>query len=220
MRTGRTGGWRRRRLASSRLYLCVGLRRAEDDLEALLDAALRGGVDIIQLREKDAERPELVRGAAVFRHAADRHGALFIVNDVPDLAAEVDADGVHVGQQDPSPDAARGAVGPDRIVGRSTHSIEQFDRTLGEAVDYVAIGPVHATPTKRGRPGIGLEPVQHAAELADRPWFVTGGMAPETAPAVVRLGAHGIVVVRAIRDADDPAAAAATLADLFVGPRC
>lgn len=215
MTAERDGGWRRRRLARSHLYLCVGLWPGAGGLDHLLDAALRGGVDVVQLREKDATREELVRGASVFRSAAERHGALFIVNDDPDLAAEVGADGVHVGQQDPAPEAARRAVGASRIVGRSTHSTGQFDRALEEDVDYVAIGPVHPTPTKEGRPGIGLEPIRHVAGVADRPWFVTGGMAAETAPDVIGLGAHGIVVVRAIRDAHDPAVAAATLAGLF-----
>lgn len=209
------GGWRRERLSAARLYLCVGLRRREGDLGPLLDAALAGGVDLIQLREKDADRTELVDGATLFRAAADRHGALFIVNDDPELAAEVGADGVHVGQEDPPPEVARSLVGPDRIVGRSTHSADQFDRALAEDVDYIAIGPVHATPTKEGRPSIGTDPVRHAATVADRPWFVTGGMSRSTAPEVIRLGAHGIVVVRAIRDADHPEGAAAALAALF-----
>jgi thiamine-phosphate pyrophosphorylase len=211
----RDGTWRRARLTAARLYLCVGLRSGESDLERLLEGALTGGVDIVQLREKDAPEADLLTGAAVFRAAARRHGALFIVNDDPRLAVEAMADGVHVGQEDAPPEVARAAVGPERIVGRSTHSPEQFDRALGEDVDYLAIGPVHATPTKEGRPGIGTDPVRHAATVAERPWYVTGGMSPETAPEAIHLGAHGIVVVRAIRDAPDPEHAARELALLF-----
>ncbi len=211
----RDGSWRRARLDAARLYVCVGLRRERSDLDRFLDAALGGGVDIVQLREKEARNAELVAAAASFRAAADEHGALFIVNDDPELAAQVGADGVHVGQEDPAPAVARSVVGADALVGRSTHGPEQFDRALAEDTDYVAIGPVHETPTKAGRPGIGLGPVRHAASVADRPWFVTGGMSAETAPEVLARGAHGIVVVRAVVDAEDPGAAARGLADLL-----
>lgn len=207
--------WRLGRLARSRLYLCVGLRQQEGDLEPFLDSVLEAGVDLVQLRDKEASRSELASGSATFRARADAHGALFIVNDDPVLAAEVGADGVHVGQDDPDPAVARSHVGPDRIVGRSTHSEEQFDRALDEDADYLAIGPVRETPTKEGRAGTGLAPVRHAAEVADRPWYVTGGMSPATAPEVLELGAHGIVVVRAIVDADDPAAATRALREVL-----
>ncbi|MGH3440755.1 MAG: thiamine phosphate synthase [Nitriliruptorales bacterium] len=211
--TGRDGDWRRRRLAGARLYLCIDGRGAATP--GFLDSVLQAGVDILQLRDKEGGRDDLVRASAVFRAAALAHGVLFVLNDDPELAAEVDADGVHVGQEDPHPDSARKVVGPDRIVGRSTHSTDQFDRGLEEDTDYLAIGPVSATPTKEGRPGIGLDPVRHAAVVADRPWFVTGGMAPDTAPEVLALGANGIVVVRAIVDAPDPARATSDLAALL-----
>lgn len=212
MVTQRDGSWRRSRLAEARLYLCSGLRR-EGDLAEFLDTVLMGGVDVVQLREKEASRDELQTAAATFRAAADRHAALFIVNDDPALATEVEADGVHVGQEDPTPEEARAAVGRDRLVGRSTHSVAEIDRALTEDCDYVAVGPVHPTPTKAGRSPIGLEPVSHAAKVVgDRPWFVTGGMAPDTAQAVVAAGGRRLVVVRALTEADDPAAAAFHLA--------
>jgi thiamine-phosphate pyrophosphorylase len=211
----REGARRRQQLAMARLYLCLGLRPAEHDLATFLDQVLGAGVDLIQLREKVAGRDELVAGAGLFRDVAAAHGALFIVNDDPQLAAEVNADGVHVGQEDLPPALAREIVGAERLIGRSTHTPEQFDRALHEDTDYVAIGPVHATPTKAGRPGIGLRPIRHAVQAADRPWFVTGGMTPETAPEVLDLGAHGIVVVRAIRDADDPTEATRRLRDVI-----
>jgi thiamine-phosphate pyrophosphorylase len=215
---GRDGAWRRRRLANCRLYCCLGRRADHDDLERFLDVVLGAGVDLVQLRDKHAGPAQLRAAAAVFRAAAAAHDALFVVNDDPALAAEVDADGVHVGQDDAPPAQARRRVGEDRLVGRSTHTVAEVDAALREDCDYFAIGPVHATPTKAGRPAIGLDPVRHAArvaprggsaprEVGERPWFVTGGMAADTAPDVVAAGARRMVVVRAFTDAPDPAAA-------------
>ncbi|MDP8977442.1 MAG: thiamine phosphate synthase, partial [Actinomycetota bacterium] len=188
--TGRSGGataenrssrWRRERLRRALLYLCTD-RRPGGDLDRFLEEVLAGGVDIVQLRDKDASASQLREEAATFRDACRRHGALFVVNDDPRLAAEVDADGVHVGQDDPPPDQARAVVGPDRLIGRSTHDVPQIDRALAEDCDMLTVGPVSPTPTKRGRPGIGLDPLHHAAAVAgDRPWFVSGGMATDTA---------------------------------------
>lgn len=210
----RDGAWRRARLAAARLYLCVDRRAEHGDLAGFLDAALAGGVDIVQLRDKSAARDALVAAAAVFAEAARDHEALFVLNDDPELAVAVDADGVHVGQEDPDPAAARAIVGGARLIGRSTHGPAQTDRALGEDCDYFTVGPVEPTPTKEGRPGIGLDPVRHAAAVAgDRPWFVTGGMAPETAPAVLAAGARGVVAVRWLTEAGDPAAAAQALCE-------
>jgi thiamine-phosphate pyrophosphorylase len=215
-REERDGKWRHARLEDSFLYVCVGSRPRQGDLRALLDAVLPAGVDIVQLRDKEASRAELVEAAGVFREATLRHDALFIVNDDPELAAEVDADGVHVGQEDPHPDEARALVGDQRLVGWSTHSPAQVDLALANDCDCFTIGPVHATPTKEGRPGIGLDAVRHAAAVAgDRPWFVSGGMAPDTAPAVLATGGRRLVVVRAITEADDPAHAAQGLAAML-----
>lgn len=211
----RDGGWRRRRLADAVLYVCEGRREAQGDLAAWLEAVLVGGADIVQLRDKDAGPEELRDAAATFRSAAHRHGALFVLNDDPALAAEVDADGVHVGQEDASPARARRLVGRERLVGRSTHTTGQIDRALREDTDYFSVGPVHPTPTKEGRPGVGLGPLRHAAAVADRPWFVTGGMAPDTAPEVLAAGARRLVVVRHVTEADDPAEAARRMAGLL-----
>lgn len=204
----RDRAWRQRRLAGSRLYVCMPLRSR---LREFLDEVLAAGVDVVQLRDKHASRHAQADAAAVFREAARAHEALFIVNDDPALAADVDADGVHVGQEDGPVADARRAVGPERIVGRSTHSREQAVEALATDADYLAIGPVHATPTKEGREPIGLAPVRELAGLADRPWFVTGGMAPDTIPHVATAGARGFVVVRAITDAPDPAGATRTV---------
>ena len=198
----------RERLADARLYLCTA---AWDD--GLLRAALRGGVDLVQLRDRSLDDDGIRRASERFRRAADDAGALFILNDRPDLAVEVGADGVHVGQDDATPAEARAVVGPDAIVGRSTHGPDQGAAALADPdVDQVSVGPVHATPTKPGRPPAGLEYVRWAAaHLGAKPWFAIGGIDDATLPDVMAAGATRIVVVRAITEAADPEAAAARL---------
>lgn len=205
------GARRQARLADARLYVVTDARRDRGDLEPFLRACLSGSTDILQLRDKTATEDELRAAAAVFRRVCDEFGALFVLNDLPGLAADVGADGVHVGQEDVHPDHARRVVGPDVLIGRSTHSPEQLAAAADVDVDYVAVGPVHATPTKQGRPAIGLDPVRNAAERACTPWFAIGGIDPDTIGAVLDAGARRIVVVRAVTEADDPEAAAWTL---------
>jgi thiamine-phosphate pyrophosphorylase len=197
----------RERLASTRLYLVCDARP-----RAFLDAALRGGVDIVQLRDKSLGDEELVAAARPFREAADAHGALFVLNDRPDLVEHCHADGVHVGQDDTAPARARALIGPDRIVGLSTHAPEQLAGAEADpVVDYYAVGPVFATPTKPGRAPVGLDYVRHAASAAEKPWFAIGGIDVHTVGVVVAAGARAIVVVRAIADAVDPEAMAREL---------
>ena len=208
-----TGGQRRRRLADAVLYLCVDRRDEQGDLDAFLDGVLGAGVDLVQLRDKTATAEQIRAAAPAFKAAAERHGALFILNDDPELAVEVGADGVHVGQDDLPPEKARDLVGGDRIVGWSTHSETEVDVAVAVDCDYFAVGPVHATPTKQGRPGIGLAPIRHAAAVAgDRPWFITGNMTAATAPEVIAAGGRRLVVVRALTQAPDPAAATREIA--------
>ena len=196
------------RLRQARLYLVIDAAAAE----RVLPAALEGGVDIVQLREKSASDQEIVELARRLRSVCDEHGALFIVNDRPDLAVECAADGVHVGQDDMPLDKARAIVGDERIVGVSTHSREQVDAAITSGADYFAVGPVYSTPTKPGRPAVGLELVRYAAELGTaKPWFAIGGIDDGNVSAVAEAGAARIVVVRAIRNANDPRAAAAAL---------
>ena len=203
----------RERLRHARLYLCAP---ACDP--ALLEAALRGGVDVIQLRDRTLDDGGIRRAAAAFRAAADAAGALFVLNDRPDLAVEVGADGVHVGQDDAAPAEARTVVGPDRIVGRSTHAPAQGAAAAGDPdVDYLSIGPVHATPTKPGRVPTGLDYVRWAAGNVGKPWFAIGGLNKDNVHEVTLRGASRIVVVRAITDADDPEAAARALRDALEG---
>jgi thiamine-phosphate pyrophosphorylase len=197
----------RERIGSARLYLVCDARPRD-----FLDAALRGGVDVIQLRDKALGDEALIDAARAFRAAADAAGALFILNDRPDLVGACAADGVHVGQDDGSPADARSAVGPDRIVGRSTHAPEQGAAADADPdVDYLAVGPVHPTPTKPGRPAAGFGYVEWAAANVTKPWFAIGGLDAGNVGDVTARGAGRIVVVRAIADAADAEAAAREL---------
>lgn len=205
------GDARRERLSRARLYVVTGARQAEGDLSGFLDAVLDAGTDIVQLRDKEAEAGDLLRWSAVFRAAADRHGALFVVNDRPDLALAAGADGVHLGQNDLPAAWARRVVGPDLLIGLSTHAPAEFDAAAFEA-DYLCTGPVYETPTKEGRLATGLEYVRHAAARErdgsePRPWFAIGGIDQHILPDVVEAGASRIAVVRAVGGAGDPAAA-------------
>jgi thiamine-phosphate pyrophosphorylase len=208
------GPLRRERLRTARLYFVCDARPATD-LEAVLRAALTGGADIVQLREKELGRAEIERAANTFRRVADTFSALFILNDDPELARICDADGVHVGQDDVSAEQARELLGPDAIVGLSTHSEAQIAASAERPVDYISVGPIWETPTKEGRPGVGLELVSHAAENAPHPFFAIGGIDTGNAEEVVRAGAERLCVVRAVRDAADPAAAASELRRAF-----
>jgi thiamine-phosphate pyrophosphorylase len=208
------GPLRRERLRTARLYLCCGARPGGADPESLLRAALNGGVDIVQLREKELGRREIELAAQTFRRLCDTYSALFVVNDDPDLARACDADGVHLGQNDMPVAEAREILGPDMIIGLSTHSREQIAATgdgPSSSVDYVSVGPIWETPTKEGRPAVGLELIRHAAEAAPHPFFAIGGIDPGNAAAVVDAGARRLCVVRAIRDAEDPTATAEEL---------
>ena len=209
------GPLRRERLRTARLYLCCDARPHGEDPEPLLRAALSGGVDIVQLREKQLPRRDVERSALTFRRLCDTYSALFIVNDDPDLARSCDADGVHVGQDDTAVADAREALGPDAIIGLSTHSEEQIAAAAGQPTDYISVGPIWETPTKQGRPGVGLELIRHAAANAPHPFFAIGGIDPSNAAQVVEAGARRLCVVRAIRDAENPAAVAEELRGAF-----
>ena len=196
------------RLAGRRLYLCTADR---PDLARFLVACITGGVDVVQLREKELDaRPLLARARLAASVCAD-HGVPFVLNDRPDLALECGADGVHVGQDDAPPSLARRILGPGAIVGFSTHAPAELDASADEPADYVSVGPVSPTPTKPGRPGTGLEYLRYAAGTATRPWFVTGGVTPETVGPMLEAGARRFVVVRGLTESGDPAAAARAL---------
>jgi thiamine-phosphate pyrophosphorylase len=196
------------RLRSSRVYLVL-----EAAAGSAVEPALRGGVDLVQLRDKEATDDEIVRAGRSLRELCAAHGALFLVNDRPDLALACGADGVHVGQDDMPVDEARAIVGDERIVGTSTHSPAQVDAAEASDADYYAVGPVFETPTKAGRAATGWDLIAYAAGRAAKPWFAIGGMDPSTARAAAAAGASRVVVVRAIRDAADPEAAARAVRD-------
>jgi thiamine-phosphate pyrophosphorylase len=195
------------RLAQARLYFVTGA----DTGEHRLREALAGGVDVVQLREKDATDDEILAAAATFRDLCNEHDALFVLNDRPDLALAAAADGVHVGQEDEPVAAVRERVGRELFIGLSTHSPEQLAAGLETDADYVCVGPVYATPTKPDYPAVGLDLVRRAAETVTRPWFAIGGIEGANVVEVARAGARRIAVVRAIGDAPDARAAAAGL---------
>jgi thiamine-phosphate pyrophosphorylase len=198
---------RRQRLAQARLYLVCDARP-----DAFLERALRGGVDIVQLRVKDPFDDELLLDAARrFARACAAHRALFILNDRPDLVAPAGADGVHVGQDDTPVAQTREIVGRQRLIGLSTHSPAQIDAAGRTDADYIGVGPVHATPTKPGRPAVGTDLVAYATAHARTPFFAIGGIDATNVTAVRAAGAQRIAVVRALTDSDDPEATAREL---------
>lgn len=206
-----TGAERRARLGAARLYLVIGSRVDGGAAEPLVEAALAGGVDVVQLRDKDATDEEVVAAGRRLEALCAAAGALLIVNDRPDLALACGADGVHLGQGDAHPDAVRRSIGDELVIGISTHSPEQIAAARRSAADYLGVGPVYATATKPDGEPVGLELVRHAAAHAEKPFFAIGGIDTERAPEVAAAGAERIAVVRAIRDAGDPAAAARAL---------
>ncbi len=207
------GPLRRERLRTARLYFVCDARPQGGDPEPVLRAALNGGVDIVQLREKRLDRRAIEVAGATFRRLCDTYSALFVVNDDPSLARSCRADGVHVGQDDTSVAQARSEVGPDMLIGLSTHSREQIDAAAG--VDYISVGPIWETPTKEGRPAVGLELIEYAAREATLPFYAIGGIDASNAGQVVGAGAQRLCVVRAIRDSEDPAEAATQLRRAF-----
>jgi thiamine-phosphate pyrophosphorylase len=207
---------RRQRLDEARLYFVCDARPHGSDAEPVLRAALQNGTEMIQLRDKQLGDAVLVEAARPFRALADEQGALFMLNDRPDLVEQCGADGVHLGQEDMPPPDARRLLPTSALLGLSTHSREQIEAAheLGDdGPDYLSVGPIWETPTKEGRPATGLELIDTAARIARLPWFAIGGIDTENVGEVVAAGARRIVVVRAIRDAEDPARAARVLRD-------
>lgn len=217
------------RLTRARLYLCTDARRERGDLAEFADAALAGGVDIIQLRDKGSpgeqrfgplEALDELAACEILGDAARRHGALFAVNDRADIARAAGADVLHLGQRDLPLDIARDIVGPGTLIGRSSHDAAEAAQAAASAADYFCVGPCWPTPTKPGRPAPGLDLVRTAAGLqTDTPWFAIGGIDLQRLPEVLEAGARRIVVVRAITAAQDPRAAAAELSSALAAAR-
>jgi len=206
---------RRERLARMRLYVITGDRGDELETATIVEAALDGGADVIQLRKKSMPKDAQYRLAVRLRGLTRVHDALLIINDHPDLAITADADGVHLGQDDFPPALIRSLTGfQGRLLGRSTHTLEQARQADADGVDYLGVGPVYETPTKAGRPAVGTGLVRQVADDVDRPFVAVGGIDATTAPTVIAAGARAIAVVRAVYDAADPSSAARQLRQL------
>ncbi len=200
-----------------RLYLITGDQGNEVETARIVEAALEGGAAVVQLRKKSMSMGEQYRLALALRILTREHEALLIINDHADLAIAADADGVHLGQDDLPPAAVRALPGFEgRLIGRSTHSLAQAQLAVHEGVDYVAVGPVHATPTKEGRPAVGTALVSRVAGVIDRPFVAVGGIDLDNVATVVDAGAPAVAVVRAVYDAADPAEAARRLHEALV----
>jgi len=222
MPIGDLGAEQRGRLAASRLYLVCSSqqadaaeRKAGHSLPDLMRAAVAGGVEIVQLREKHLDDDELAAVANAARALCERLGALLIVNDRPLVAREVGADGVHVGQDDMPVGEVRELVGPNMLIGLSTHAPAEIDADDAALADYIGVGPVHETPTKPGRPAVGLELIRYASEHSPVPFFAIGGLDADNLGEVIAAGAGRAVVLRAIADAEDPESAARALHELL-----
>jgi thiamine-phosphate pyrophosphorylase len=226
MPVGEIGAERRSRLAAARLYLVCSATSDSSapggrDLPALLRAAIAGGVEVVQLREKHLADEELAARAGAAQALCKELGALLIVNDCPLVAREAGADGVHVGQEDMPVAEARRLVGPDMLIGLSTHTRAEIDAATARTpdgsagVDYIGVGPVHETPTKPGRPAVGLALVRYAAANASVPFFAIGGLHAGNLSQAIAAGASRVVVLRAIADAEEPERAARALRGLL-----
>jgi thiamine-phosphate pyrophosphorylase len=212
---GQPSADRRARLGAARLYLVCGANPDGSELPTLLRGAIAGGVDIVQLREKHLPDEELASVAKAARVLCEHLGTLLIVNDRPWVAREAGADGIHVGQDDIPVAEVRELVGPDMLIGLSTHSPEQIDAVDASVVDYIGVGPIHETPTKPGRPAVGAELIRYAAAHSPVPFFAIGGLdAGNLAPAL-DAGATRVCVLRAIAAAEDPQQAARALRDVL-----
>jgi thiamine-phosphate pyrophosphorylase len=211
-----TAEQRRERLARMRLYVITGDHGDEVETARIVEAALEGGANVIQLRKKTMPKGELYAIAVALRRLTELHDALLIINDHADIAIAADADGVHLGQDDLPPAVVRQLPGfHGRLIGRSTHSLEQARAAMDEGADYFAVGPVYPTPTKAGRPAVGTGLVSEVAAIADRPFVAVGGIDHDNAAVVVGAGARALAVVRAVYDAVDPAESARRLHELI-----
>jgi thiamine-phosphate pyrophosphorylase len=211
MPTRDLGAERRARLAAARLYLVCDATPDGSELPDLLRPAVAGGVDIVQLREKLLPDDELLAVAHASSALTRQLGTLLIVNDRPWVAEKAGADGVHVGQDDMPVAQVREVIGPEMLIGLSTHSPEQIDAVDANLVDYIGVGPIHETPTKPGRSAVGLELIRYAAANATVPFFAIGGLDAGNLTEALDAGASRVCVLRAIAAAEDPERAAREL---------
>lgn len=201
---------RYQQLIQAKTYLVTA---SVPNLPEVVESALKGGIAIVQYREKTANDRERLSLAQQIRQRCHRYGALFIVNDRVDIAVAAEADGVHLGQQDLPMEAARRVLGSDKLIGRSTTNAHELQLAIEEGADYIGVGPVHATPTKPGKAAAGYEYVRYAAQHAPMPWFAIGGLNLENLKPTLTAGAHRVAVVRALMEADNPEAVARSLTE-------
>jgi thiamine-phosphate pyrophosphorylase len=192
---------RRQQLGASPLYLVTS---AAESLFSIVEAALQGGLTLLQYRDKNADDTVRLSNAQKLCQLCRQYGALFIINDRADLALAVEADGVHLGQQDVPIALARQILGPQRLIGRSTTNPQEMEKAIAEGADYLGVGPVYETPTKAGKAAAGLEYVRYAAAKSPLPWFAIGGIDLDNVEDVMAAGAKQVAVVRAIMQAENP----------------
>ncbi len=195
------GGHRQQRLSQGLTYLVTS---PSDRLLPIVEAALQGGIALVQYRDKQTDDCLRLDLAQQLKDLCHRHGALFLVNDRVDLALAVEADGVHLGQTDLPISTARQLLGSQRIIGRSTTNPDEMQRAIAEGADYIGVGPVYATPTKPDKAAAGLDYVRYAAEHATVPWYAIGGINTENLAEVLQAGAERVAVVRSIIEAENP----------------
>jgi thiamine-phosphate pyrophosphorylase len=210
---------RRELVSEVQLYLVTNASVRSGPIDQFLARVIDAGVGMVQLRDKQLPDRELIAAARIFAQTCRENGALFIVNDRVDVALLVGADGVHVGQDDAHPDDVRRLAGEDFIIGLSTHSPDQVDAANATTADYIGVGPIHETPTKPGRPAVGLDLVRYAASGARKPFFPIGGIDRSNARSVLSSGARSLSVVRSVAEAEDPAEAVRALLDILAESR-
>ncbi len=203
------GGHRRQQLRQALTYLVTS---PCDRLLPIVEAALQGGIALVQYRDKHTDDCLRLELAQKLKDLCHRYGALFLVNDRVDLALAVEADGVHLGQTDLPIATARQLLGQQRIIGRSTTNPEEMQRAIAAGADYIGVGPVYSTPTKPDKAAAGLDYVRYAAEHATVPWYAIGGINPDTLTEVLQAGAERVAVVRALIEAENPTLIAQYLA--------
>jgi thiamine-phosphate pyrophosphorylase len=207
---------RLQKLRQARLYLVT---MPSDNLLATVEAALEGGLTLVQYRDKEREDRDRLEMAAALCNLCHKYDALFLVNDRPDIALAVGADGVHVGQHDLPVKAVRSILGRGYIIGQSTTNPEELQLALDADADYIGVGPVYATPTKPGKAAAGLEYVGYVAKQVSIPWFAIGGIDGENLPEVIRAGASRVAVVRSLIQADRPKSVAQYMLSLLEAPK-
>ncbi|MGK7942096.1 MAG: thiamine phosphate synthase [Crocosphaera sp.] len=193
--------YRYQKLKNAALYLVTS---STENLFQIVESALKAGLPIVQYRKKNIDDMIRLEMAEKLCELCHKYDALFIVNDRADIALAVNADGVHLGQQDIPVALARQILGPNKIIGRSTTNPQEMEKAIAEEADYIGVGPVYATPTKPDKKAAGLDYVRYAAKQSPIPWFAIGGIDDINITEVMKSGGTQVALVRAIMEAEDP----------------